>query len=162
MRFQVAEGGVTVADCENSFDAVAQAASQEDCEDERFRRDLENSFGQDEGLERKWRREHGRDESAEEAIVIHPFFYFLCFAARMFVKKSFAGFFRDEIEDQATGERAECSHRGVVGHAHVIGDAELDEDRVREKWEREQRGIKEGDDEEAASAEGHYETLQPH
>ncbi len=82
-----------------------------------------------------------------KSIVINPLLYFFRFAARMLVKKSFASLFREEIENQATGERAKRGHRGVVGHARVIGDAEFDQHRVREKWEGKHRRIEERDDE---------------
>jgi hypothetical protein len=161
MQFQVVEGRVAVTDGENSFDAVAQTAAQENCEDESFRGDLKDAFRENKWLEReRWRQNRG-NEGAEEAVVIHPRFYFLRFAAGMLVKKGLAGFFRDEIEDQAAGERAERGHRGVVGHERGFGDAEFDEDRVREKWEGKHGRIEESDDEKAASAEGHDQTLQP-
>ena len=160
--FQVDEGGVAVAHGENSLAAVAQGAAQKNSEDESARRDLENSFGQDEGLERKRRGEEGGKKRAEETVVIHPLLDFFCFAASVLVKESFAGFFRDEVENEAAQERTEGGHRGVIGHARVIGDAKFDEDCVRKKWEGKHRGIEEGDDKQAASAEGHDQALQPH
>jgi hypothetical protein len=160
--FQVDEGGVAVAHGENSLAAVAQSAAQENGEDESARGDLENSFGQDEGLERKRRGEERGKKRAEEAVVIHPLFDFFRFAACVLVKESFAAFFRQEIQNHGTQQRTECGHGGVIGHARVIGDTEFDENCVGKEWKGKHRGIEEGDDEQAASAEGHDQALEPH
>ena len=87
VRLQVVEGGVAVAHGKNSFATVAQCTAQQDGEDESARRDLENSFGQDEGLEWKRRREQGGKERAEESVVIDPLLDFFRFAASVFVKE---------------------------------------------------------------------------
>ena len=101
VRFQKVERGVAVAHCENSFAAVAQGAAQQNGKDESAGRDLENSFGQDEGLEWKWRREQGGQKRAEESVVIDPLFDFFRFAVGVLVEESFAAFFREEIENHA-------------------------------------------------------------
>jgi hypothetical protein len=43
-----------------------------------------------------------------------------------------------------------------------MGDAQFDQDCVREEWEGKQRRIEERNDEQSAAAESHDQALQPH
>ena len=161
VHFQKREHGIAVANRENSLRTVTQSPAEENREDEGAPGILENAFGENEGLERNGRGKNGGKKRAEESVFLDPLLDGFGFAASVPVKESFATFFGEGVEHDAAAQRAERSHGRVVGHARGVRNAKLDQHGVREKWKGKDGGVEKGDDEEAATAKGENQALQP-
>src|SRR5579862_4322243 len=111
---------VAVADGEESFDCIVQAAREEQGQDERTERNLEDASREDEYFERKGRRKNSGNEGAEEGVAIDPLPRFDGRFASVAMKIGFAALFREQVEPDAAGQRADRGHQDVVRHARGV------------------------------------------
>ncbi len=82
-------------------------------------------------------------------------------AAEALAQQRFAALAADEIERQASGNRAERGHRRVQHHPlGMIHDREHDK-QIVDLGKREKRGVEEGDDEESRRADAEGEGFNP-
>src|ERR1700735_169647 len=97
MRHQKIQRRVTIQNCEDPLDSVAQAAAQQDSQHKRPDRNLKNSFSQNEWLERQRRRKYCRKKNAQKSILLYPVLDFRRFSSRVAMEKCFTAFFCQQI-----------------------------------------------------------------
>src|SRR5688572_396984 len=153
---------IAIVNSEDAKRDVAGAACQRQRDDELHRPHARHAGGEHEQLERRRRRQQGRDHQRHQAVP---------FVGReraldgnrfqALVQERLAAFFRQVIQDVTAGHRAERGHGGVIEHPVLVFGNHDDHKQVVDVRQRQERGVEERHREETGTTETERQGMQP-
>src|SRR5688572_522795 len=153
---------IAIVNSEDAKRDVAGAACQRQRDDELHRPHARHAGGEHEQLERRRRRQQGRDHQRHQAVPFVGRERALDGAGfQASAQERVAAFSGQVVQDVAAGHRAERGHGGVIEHPVLVLGNHDDHEQVVDVRKRQERGIEERHREETGTTETERQGMQP-
>ena len=145
---------VAVEDRQRADDQVTKPARNRNRRHEGERSNLCDACEQDEQLEwSRWRQHGGHHQRQHATPAVQRQRALDMTPLQALREECLTAAFSDEIQHIAPRNGAGCCHQRVVRHQRLVAHHHQDDEQIVDLWQRDERGVEEGDNEEAWTAE---------